>query len=285
MRNYIKLMRPQHYIKNGLLFLPALFAGTVFNGEILSKLFWGTLALSLIASTVYIVNDIKDCDKDRMHEVKKNRPIASGKVSPKNATMFAMILLLLGEAILHLASGAFFGRANMVVWIYLLCNLGYSFGLKNKPIMDVLLLASGFVLRTLLGAELADVAVSQWFVLAIMMFSLYMGFGKRRNELKKVQTNSTRAVLKFYTYNFLNRHMMICLTLGLAFYAYWCAEIANNKHMILTMPIVLALVMKYELNMENDSFGDPVDVLLSDKGLMALAGVYAIVVVGLMYYC
>lgn len=283
MKECIKLMRPQHYIKNFLIFFPAFFAGNLFNGRIFNVLLVGSIAFSMITSTVYIINDIRDKEKDRLHAVKKNRPIASGKISEKKAAVFAASLLLLGEYILYLVQGTFFNKANGIVVLYLICNLAYSWGLKDKPIIDVLLLASGFVLRTLLGGALAQVEVSQWFALTIMMFSLYMGLGKRRNELKKVISNETRAVLGYYTYDFLNRYMMVSMTLGMVFYAYWCAAIAHNSHMVWTLPLTMAIIMKYELDLEKDSYGDPVEVLLGDKALLVIVSIY-LVSIGIFRY-
>ena len=236
MKEYIKLMRLQHYIKNFLIFLPAFFAGNMFNGRVVAILAGGWVGFSMITSTVYIINDIRDKENDWLHAVKKNRPIASGKISVKKAIVFALFLIFSGEYILYLTQGTFLNKANGIVMLYLVCNLAYSFGLKNKPIIDVLLLASGFVFRALLGGALVQVEVSQWFALTIMMFSVYMGLGKRRNELKKVIGNKTREVLRNYTYDFLNRYMIISVTLGIVFYAYWCAAIARSSCMVWTLP-------------------------------------------------
>ena len=175
--------------------------------------------------------------------------------------------------------------ANVCLILYLVLNIAYSSGLKNRPIIDIMILASGFVIRVLFGAQISNVVPSQWLILTIMMFSLYMGLGKRRNEWRKSTElgTETRAVLKYYTYELLNRYMLVSMVLGLVFYAYWCAGITASTLMIWTLPLVIAILMKYEMIIETDSYGDPVDVLLSDKYLIALVLLYVILICLFMY--
>lgn len=284
MKNYAKLMRPQHWVKNALIFLPVFFNGSVFDWNIMCKLILGFFSFSFCASLIYIINDICDVEKDRQHEKKKFRPIASGKVSIRSATVLAVFLGICSEILVYFASGIISG-ANVCLVIYLGLNIAYSTGLKNRPIIDVMILASGFVLRVLYGSQVAGIDASQWLILTIMMFSLYMGLGKRRNEWKKSAElgTETRAVLKYYSYELLNRYMLISLVLGLVFYAYWCAGITTSKLMIWTLPLVIAILMKYEMIIGNDSYGDPVDVLLSDRYLIAMVLIYVVVVCTLLY--
>lgn len=238
----------------------------------------------MCASIVYIINDIKDADKDKKHEVKRNRPIASSRVSKKAALVFAVCLSVMMEVLILVICGNFLNLENLILLIYLSINIAYSFGLKDKPIVDVILLASGFVLRVIFGAVLSNCMISQWFYVTIMMFSLYMGLGKRRNELRKVNDGETRQVLKYYTDGFLSRNMLLCATLGMVFYSFWSAIVVPQKeYMIWTLPLVIAIFMRYELDLEQNNFGDPVDVILSDKLLIGLAFVYGCIVFGLIY--
>lgn len=279
MKAYIRLMRPEHYIKNFLLVLPAFFAGKIFQGDILLLLMLGIIAFSFTASTVYIINDIKDAEKDRQHEVKRNRPIAAGIVSCKEAAMLALFLFSISQIIVFVIVHSLFHPANLLLIIYLFINIAYSFEFKNKPIIDVVILAMGFVLRVLFGGFIIDCIVSQWLCLTILMFSLYMGLGKRRNELRKTSSGNTREVLVYYTEAFLNGNMLMSKTLGLVFYSLWSAlVVSKNNYMIWTVPLVLAILMKYELDIEGDSFGDPVEVLLSDKVLVLMVLFYVMVV-------
>lgn len=200
MKAYIRLMRPEHYIKNLLLVLPAFFAGSIFEANTLACLVFGFLAFSFAASSVYILNDIKDVEKDRKHEVKRNRPIAAGLVSCKEAVLLAVLLFILSQMIVFMMVHSLFDAANILLILYLLMNILYSFGLKNRPILDVMILATGFVLRVLFGGLIVDCIVSQWLCLTIMMFSLYMGLGKRRNELRKMSGGGGKLPERFYPF-------------------------------------------------------------------------------------
>lgn len=265
--DYITLARPKHWIKNVLIFVPCLFGGTIFQTGTLIALLISFVSFSLIASSIYYINDIKDVSKDKLHDIKKNRPIASGRVSILSASVIAIFLAAISVVIL---AGYFKGATRikiiLVLLTYFLVNLFYSFGLKNQPIIDVMSLAAGFVLRVVYGSIATGVAISQWLLLTILMFSLYMGLGKRRNELRKVKNSMTRSVLKYYSDEYLSRIMLLTMSLGLVFYSLWASLIVKQGIiMVWTVPLVISILMKYELNVEQDNFGDPVEVLTHDK--------------------
>ena len=283
-KNYIRLLRPEHYIKNFLIVFPAFFAGELFCVNNIIKLCLGFVAFSLTASIVYIINDIKDIEKDRKHETKRNRPIASGCISYNAAILVAIILIIITQLIIYALVGSIFNQLNLIIGIYLVANIAYSFGLKNMPIVDVMILATGFVLRVIFGGLLLKCDVSQWLCLTVWAFSLYMGLGKRRNELRKVCGENTRKVLLFYTDSFLSSSMLMAKTTGVVFYSFWSAMIVErNSYMIWTIPLVMAILMRYELDIEKDSFGDPVEVLLSDKYLIILCLFFAVFIFGIEY--
>lgn len=158
-------------------------------------------------------------------------------------------------------------------------NILYSFWLKHIPILDVVILASGFLIRVLYGSNITNIQISNWLYLTILVFSFYMGLGKRRNEYKKMGTNG-RKVLEFYNESFLNNNMYMCMALGIVFYSLWCIDVNKAStgifNIIWTVPIVLIICMKYSLNIENESHGDPVDVILGDKILLLLGVIYTI---------
>lgn len=278
----LRLARPWHWIKNILIFLPVLFSKNLFDGSTLLTAALGFFAFCFLASFVYVFNDIKDADADRLHERKKNRPIASGRVSKGAAAIFGGALLALAVLLQFLCSGG-----NALAWVYfggyLLINLAYSLGLKNLPLVDVTLLMAGFVLRVLYGGAITGIAISQWLYLVVISFSFFLSFSKRRNELIKVGAES-RAALKGYTHNFLDKTMYLCLGLTIVFYSLWCldAEGASGA-LIWTIPIVLIICMRYLMDIEGDSHGDPVEVLLSDKLLIALVLIYGIVLFFVLY--
>ena len=288
--SYIKLMRPHHYLKNALIFLPLIFSKGFTNINLLLITIIGTIAFSLMSSVVYIINDIVDAPKDRMHETKKNRPIASGKISVKKAIILAIILLLITIILnIYIASKAIANKYYLyfiVFYGYLVMNILYSVKLKNVPILDITILAIGFVLRVIYGALIIGVEISNWLYLTVLSFSFYMGLGKRRNEFKKNGSKS-RKVLEQYSETFLDNNMYVCMTIGIVFYSLWCIDVQNILksfiNVIYTIPLVIIICMKYSLNVEGDSSGDPADVILGDKVLLTLALVYAIIMFMIIY--
>lgn len=280
-KDYLKLMRIKHYIKNLLIFLPLIFSMSFYSIENDIKILIGFILFSLTCSIVYIINDIADVEKDRKHPKKCNRPIASGRVSKKEAYILAIVLFIV------VVTGNICINANigsvLVLLGYFLLNIIYSKKLKNIPLLDIACLVSCFVLRVFYGATLINVEVSNWLYLTIMSFSCYLALGKRRNELQKIDNKSnTREVLKYYNKNFLDKNMYMCLALAIGFYSMWCVDTYNierfGNQLMFTVPIFLLICMKYSLNIEGDSFGDPVEVLLSDKVLVALVLLFVIFV-------
>lgn len=277
MKYYLRLLRVKHYIKNFLVFVPMFFGGVIFN---VSKLYSGILgfvAFSMVSSAVYILNDIKDLEKDRNHPLKKERPLASGRIEVKSGKNLMCGCLLIAGII-----SVYMGKypALCLLLLYLILNIAYSFGLKNRPIIDVVILASGFVIRIFYGGIVTGVHISNWLYLVITTGSLYMGLGKRRNELRK-QTD-TREVLKYYSVAFLDKNMYVCVSLTNVFYALWTLEMPDSR-MGWTIPIFIILLMCYSLNAEGNSDGDPVEVILHDKTLLCLIIVYIIVIFALLY--
>ena len=283
---YIKLMRVKHYLKNFLIFLPLLFSGEFFNLNKLFLSFLGLISFCLLSSAVYCINDIKDLENDRQHPIKRNRPIASGKISKTSAIIFLIILFVISILIMiPIIKMSIFPL--IIELVYFVLNIAYSCGLKRIPIVDVVILVSGFVIRVLFGASITEIEISNWLYLTIMAGSFYLGFGKRRNEIIK-QGDKSRDVLKKYNKEFLDKFMYVCLILAIVFYSLWCIDAATinrigNNYMIWTIPLLLIIFMKYSLNVESDSFGDPVDVILNDKVLIALVSIFALIMFGILY--
>ena len=286
MKNYIKLMRPKHYLKNFLVFIPLLFSGNFFEEKMILKVIFAFVSFSLAASVVYIINDIRDKEKDKLHEKKKNRPIASGKVPVPNAIAFSILLIIMSVIFNYLAIGKLINISYIFILIYVIINIFYSFGLKDVPIIDIAILVSGFVIRVLYGASVINIVVSNWLYLTVMSLSFYLGLGKRRNEYIK-QGAKSRNVLMYYTKDFLDKNMYIFLAISIVFYTMWTVDpiIVNktNNLMIWTVPIMMLLCMKYSMNVESDNYGDPVDVITSDKTLLVLGIIYCIIVAILIY--
>ncbi|AWK50029.1 prenyltransferase [Clostridium beijerinckii] len=276
MKKYLKLMRVQHYLKNVLIFLPLVFSQNLFDIELLKKTILGFFSFSILSSIVYIVNDINDVEKDRKHPKKCNRPIASGDISVKSAYKLAIFILIIGIIFNFFACGF-----SIMSWVfiitYLIINFAYSMGLKNLPIIDVSILVSGFLIRVLYGSSITGIETSKWLYLTVIAMSFYLGLGKRRNEYQN-QGDKTRNVLKYYNHDFLDKNMYMCLGLTIVFYALWCVdpvtiERYSNSNIVWTVPLIMLICMKYSLNVEGESDGDPVSVVLSDKVLIGMVSV------------
>lgn len=285
MNRYLKLMRVHHYMKNLLVFAALVCSGQLFVPAKLCAGVLGFFAFCATSSAIYIINDIRDCEKDRRHPTKCRRPIASGAVSVRNAACLAVVLFVL--AALFIAP-VFKLSAVLLLLLYIVLNLAYSFGIKNVPIADITVLAAGFVIRVIYGAQLTEIIISNWLYLAVFAMSFYLALGKRRGELIQVADGDTRSVLKAYPLDFLNRNMTMCLTLGNVFYALWSMDqvttaFYHNRLLIFTVPIVLLITLKYSLTIDTASDGDPVEVLIHDRALLLLVLLYLAVMLGILY--
>lgn len=275
LKAYLQLMRVHHYLKNLLIFAPLVFSRKLFQPSLLGRAVCGFVVMCLVSSAVYILNDIQDAEADRNHSAKCRRPIASGQISAVRGRILA-VLLLSGGALLGIQLPP---PGRSLPWIYLAVNLGYSLGLKHIPLADVFLLSSGFLLRLLYGGAVTGVPISGWLFLTVLALSLYFSLGKRRNECRQPNCAAARKVLARYPLSFLNSAMNLCLMLALVFYSLWSMDSAA----LYTVPLVLLIVLKYSLDLENGRSGDPVEILLEDKALQALCLLYVLTMFGVLY--
>lgn len=283
MRKYLKLMRIKHWLKNGLIFLPIVFSNKLFQADYFFKGILGFFGFSLAASSIYIINDLKDIENDRRHVSKCKRPLASGEISPKRAIILCIILILLA-CLLNFAISDQIAAFALLIF-YIILNLIYSLGAKKIVLVDLIILVLGYIIRIYYGATIVGVQVSGWLYLTVMSMAFYLSLGKRRNEIEKAGSDS-REVLKKYNKQFLDKNMYMMLGLTIAFYCLWCEEIVKVKkinEILLTVPIVVLICMKYSLVIEGDSEGDPMEVLLNDKILLLLLGAYMVIILGVLY--
>lgn len=275
--SYLQMMRVKHYIKNFLIFVPVVFSGGFFDKSRMLRTIIGFFAFCMISSAVYIQNDIRDIEKDRMHPKKSSRPLASGRIKKKHAVILMFGLIMFSIAVSILYGGVY---SSFFIVLYLVLNIAYSHGLKDKPIIDVVILASGFAIRVFYGGFLTKIVISNWLYLVVIASALYFSLGKRRNELRYYK--GTREVLDSYNIAFLDKNMYLCVALANTFYALWAKDMENGK-MIWTVPVIIIIFMCYSLDVESDTDGDPVEVVLSDKKLIALIIVYVMAVFSILY--
>lgn len=280
MKDRLRLLRPAHCLKNVLVLLPLIFSGRLHDGASALRAGAGFVCFCTLAMSVYLLNDLCDRAADRRHPRKCLRPLASGAVRPAEAAAIMAALLLLTAALglwMRLS-----GRAWACLGAYFAVNLSYSLWLKKVPIVDVSLLACGFLLRVQFGAEVIGVPVSSWLYLTVLFFSFYFGFGKRRGELR--QGVASRRVLEFYSAAFLDRAMQLCMTLALVFYSLWSAGAGMaGERMLWTVPLAVCICLKYGSALDADTDGDPIEVLLHDRVLLVLAAAFAALVLALLY--
>ncbi len=274
----IKLMRVKSYIKNFFVFIPLFYSTQILDFNQLIKSFIAFLSFCLIASTVYVINDIMDIEKDRMHETKRNRPLASGALSKKYGLFLALTTFILASILsITLSLNVF-----LVIMLYFVLNLGYSLKLKNVPIIDVFIISSGFILRVLAGALAINVMVSNWLILVVFFLSLFLGFSKRYSEIILIPDFKTRPILESYGKEFLKSALWTCMSLTIVFYSLWCIDQyriqkVDSTNLLLTIPIVIYAFLEYVLYIENGNDGDPVVMIYNNKKIIFALILYIIV--------
>jgi len=288
----LQALRPKQWTKNLLVFAGVVFAQHASDPALLLRAVAGFVAFSLLASAVYVVNDLKDVDVDRLHPRKRHRPIASGALSPAVAWSVVPVLLVIVAA---LCSWLGFGFM-LVLAAYLASNVAYSFGLKNQVILDVFVIASGFVLRAVAGVELLkpvapETQLSSWLLVCTFFGALFLAVSKRRRELINAGhlASDQRAVLATYTPELLDRMLTIaaaCTLMSYALYTIWPATVAKfgSEAMMVTVPVVAYGVFRYlHLVRVSESSEDPSLVLLADRPIQATVLVYVAMTVWILY--
>lgn len=264
----LKTMRPRQWTKNVFLFAALVFDKQLFIFESFLHTLAGFALFCLISSSVYIFNDIADVEADRQHPEKKKRPIASGKLPVSIAWTAGVALVLFTLAAAYFLAPGF----DAVVAIYFLINMAYSKWLKHIPILDVLIIASGFVLRVHAGVTLIHVQrFSPWLYVVMTLLALFLGFGKRRAELALLAqgAGSHRKVLDGYTLPLLDQYIMIvsaATIFAYSLYTFSAPNLPENHSMMLTIPFVVYAIFRYLYLIEvKHAGGAPEEILLSDR--------------------
>ncbi|WP_262152163.1 decaprenyl-phosphate phosphoribosyltransferase [Chryseobacterium foetidum] len=222
MKQYLKLLRVEQWVKNLFVFVPLFFAGKVTQTDLLLKSIVAFIVFSLAASVVYILNDYNDIEADRKHPEKRRRPLASGAISKKRALVILAVLVLINVSF-TLGSQMYFQdsmwKFAAIIMIYFLMNLAYTFKLKHVPIIDIFIIATGFVLRVQAGGSITGINISQWAVLLTFVLALVLAIGKRRGELINAQVSGkTRKALDGYNVQFADIALSISVTLAIICY-------------------------------------------------------------------
>lgn len=265
---WLELLRPQQWIKNGFVLAGLLFGHGWRDPELVAAAIAATAAFCLGSAAVYAFNDCRDAEGDRGHPDKRSRPVARGAVSPGEAYALAAASAAAGLALalwVSVAVAAFLG-------VYLALNLAYTLGLKRVPVLDVFLIASGFMLRLLAGTAGIGIEPSKWLLACGFLLTLFLGFAKRRAELAQLAGDAAqhRAVLGAYTISFLDRAVGACAAGMAATYAMYTlagdtAALHGTGDLVLTLPWVLLGTFRYLYRLHfRGGGGDPTEELLRD---------------------
>lgn len=282
----LKTMRPRQWTKNGFVFFALVFDKQMFRFAPLARTVAGFALFCLVSSAVYIFNDLADIESDRQHPEKKNRPLPSGQLSVKAAWTAGIALVLVSLGLGWILSPAFAG----VVGLYFFINVLYSRWLKHVPILDVLIVAAGFVLRVHAGTTLIVVErFSPWLYVVTTLGALYLGFGKRRAELALLAqgAGSHRKVLDGYTLPLLDQYITIvsaATILAYSLYTFSAPNLPENHAMMLTIPFMAYIIFRYLyiIQVTHDA-GAPEEVLLSDRPMQIAIALFGLAIVVIFY--
>jgi 4-hydroxybenzoate polyprenyltransferase len=282
----LKTMRPRQWTKNIFVFAPLVFDKQLLILNAFLRTAAGFVLFCMVSSAVYIFNDLADIEADREHPEKKNRPIPSGKLPLGIAWAAGILLVSVALIIGYLLSPPF----AMVVATYFLINLAYSKWLKHILILDVLILAAGFVLRVGAGVTMIHVErFSPWLYVVMTLLALYLGFGKRRAELALLASDATshRKVFDNYTIPLLDQYILIVsgtTIVAYSFYTFSAPNVPANHSMMLTVPFVMYAIFRYLYLVQiKHAGGAPEEILLSDRPLQISLVLWALVVLAVFY--
>jgi 4-hydroxybenzoate polyprenyltransferase len=280
----LKEMRPKQWTKNVFVFAALVFDRQLFIPASLVRTIAAFIVFCLLSSSVYVMNDIFDVQSDRLHPTKKNRPIASGSLHISIAISFSIGLTLIALAL------AFWISLPLAIisLVYLLVNLLYSKWLKHIVLVDVLVIAFGFVLRVAAGVSVIQVQrFSPWLYVCMSLLALYLGFGKRRAELSGTNSDA-RKVLSGYSIAFIDQLITIVSAstlIAYSLYTFSAPDLPGNHLMMLTIPFVLYGIFRYlYLIQMKDAGGEPEELLLSDRPLQVAVLLWGLACVVIFYF-
>ncbi|MBK9924870.1 MAG: decaprenyl-phosphate phosphoribosyltransferase [Anaerolineales bacterium] len=286
LKHLIKNMRVRQWHKNGFVFFALIFDKQLFHRDAFLITLEGFFMFCLISSSVYLFNDIADIEADRQHPEKKKRPLASGALPVSVAIIAAVVLALTAIVVGYLLAPLF----AVIVSFYLVANLLYSRWLKHVPILDVMIISSGFVLRVAAGVALITVErFSPWLYVITTLFSLFMGFGKRRAEISLLEqgAGTHRKVLDGYSIPLLDQYITIVSGMTIvtySLYTFFAENMPVNHTMMLTIPFVVYGILRYlQLIQTGHAAGSPDEVALTDRSLQITVLLWGLTVVAVFY--
>jgi 4-hydroxybenzoate polyprenyltransferase len=303
----LKLLRPRQWIKNLALFAGITFSGQLFDIDALISVGIAFISFCFLSSSTYIINDILDIQKDRLHPFKRMRPLASGKVSHVEAIILFVVLLTAALVLASDLSGIFL----LIAIVYMLLQISYSVVIKSVVIFDIFFIATGYILRVLAGGEIVDYHISVWLLLTTVSLSLFLAVGKRRSELTLLRNRTEskiaeiRKSLSHYSENLLDAYTAIFATTAIFFYTMFTflehprgmrislefllpeflPYYLQRKWLMITIIPVIYGIMRYMQDIYEKSEGESPDrILLADKALLASVLTWVVMVIAIIYF-
>ena len=270
--DFFKLMRPHQWLKNGFVFTGLLFGHAWNDSQLVLHILAAFAGFSLVASSIYTFNDLLDKNQDKRHPEKKNRPLAAGRITTNAAIVWSLLLGVAGFSFGWFASTTVLA----ILVVYAVINVAYSYRLKHVVILDVFIIASGFMLRILAGTLGVDIPPSTWLLLCGMMITLFLGFAKRHAEIQMLESGSGkhRKVLAYYSRDMLDKFLVItaaCVIMSYSLYTMSVDTIATQgtENLIYTVPFIVYAIFRYILVLQNGRGGsDPARDLPRDPHIV-----------------
>ena len=285
-KNYIKLLRISHWVKNTFVFVPLVFSKNLTEFDVFVTVFLAAAAFSAASSIVYIINDITDIENDRAHPQKKNRPLASGAVSIRSAVITVTILSIVLVILLSFCNIEFI----ITVAGYTFLNILYSFSLKKIVIVDLISIATGFMLRIIGGALVIDVYISNWLILTTLFLSLFLAIMKRKSEIGlNIQNSESRTVLRDYTVEFIDQLSSISAAGIIICYALYSVSerttvFFGTENLVFTTIFVIFGVFRYMFLVYTQNKGEStIEILISDIPTILNTLLYIFVIILIIY--
>jgi decaprenyl-phosphate phosphoribosyltransferase len=280
----VRTMRPRQWLKNVLVLAAPFAGGQLFQLEILTAVGIAFVAFSLAASGVYLVNDVQDVEADRAHPTKRNRPIAAGVVAPQLALTVAIALFVAAIGVSFLASP----DLAIVTAVYIAVQVSYCLWLKHQPVVDIAIVASGFLLRAIAGGAAAGIDLSQWFLLVAAFGSLFMVAGKRYAEIRLAERTGAkiRKSLERYTASYLRFVWTLSATVLIMTYGLWAfqlSQINQSRWPIISLVPFVVAVLRYAVDVDGGNGGEPEEIAIGDRVLQVLGGCLVLTLVAAVY--
>jgi len=274
-------MRPKQWVKNVLVATAPLAAGQLFQPTVIGKVALAFVAFCLVSATVYLINDVRDVAEDRLHPRKRFRPIAAGELSPRVALILSAVTGVAGLTLGFLVAPAL----GITLVVYLGIQVLYSAFLKHLPVVDLAVVASGFLLRAIAGGVATGIALSQWFLLVAAFGSFFMVAGKRYSEMKAIGGEAgTRRSLTRYSESYLRFAWMLAAVMVLISYSLWAFEVREQEAAfglpwtaISIAPFTLGL-LQYALEVDTGNAGEPEEVVLHDRVLQGIGALWLVII-------